>query len=175
MNKRNVPYGMDCDSQYRVFGGKFCYTQSHQGHYQTIPMTELVHTDKQTMDIVLIHESINQMNQRMEKRDQLMDERSVQVDRRLEAQAESVTAIAQSVEKLAISDATKTILLSSLTDKIEGRIDLLEVQTVTQGERQKPLLEWKIKVDLVTKGAVFLGTTYAVLLIPQVRLFLFGP
>ena len=133
------------------------------------------YTDKQTLDIVVIHESINQMNQRMEKRDELMDERSVQVDKRLEAQAESVSAIARSVEKLAISDAQKTVLLSSLTDKIEGRIDLIESQTITIGERQKPLLEWKIKVDLVTKGAIFLGSTYAVLLIPQVRLFLFGP
>jgi hypothetical protein len=43
-------------------------------------MTDLTHTDKQTLDIVLIHESINQMNQRMEKRDELMDERSVQVE-----------------------------------------------------------------------------------------------
>ena len=133
------------------------------------------YTDKQTLDIVVIHESINQMNQRMEKRDELMDERSVQVDKRLEAQAESVSAIARSVEKLAISDAQKTVLLSSLTDKIEGRIDLIESQTITIGERQKPLLEWKIKVDLVTKGVIFLGSTYAVLLNPQVRLFLFGP
>tara|TARA_R110000851_G_scaffold129651_1_gene262751 strand:- start:33535 stop:33945 length:411 start_codon:yes stop_codon:yes gene_type:complete len=132
-------------------------------------------TDKQTLDIVVIHESINQMNQRMEKRDELMDERSVQVDKRLEAQAASVFSIARSVEKLAISDAQKTLLLSSLTDKIEGRIDFIESQTITIGERQKPLLEWKIKVDLVTKGVIFLGSTYAVLLIPQVRLFLFGP
>tara|TARA_R110000850_G_scaffold178113_3_gene304071 strand:- start:287 stop:634 length:348 start_codon:yes stop_codon:yes gene_type:complete len=115
------------------------------------------------------------MNQRMEKRDELMDERSVQVDKRLEAQAASVFSIARSVEKLAISDAQKTLLLSSLTDKIEGRIDFIESQTITIGERQKPLLEWKIKVDLVTKGVIFLGSTYAVLLIPQVRLFLFGP